>query len=156
VRIQAKTGYYAWPEDRSSRMKEVMRAIADTPFDAAEIGLRGAIEHTKGALRIRLRIETGDIVTIPDDDHHNARLDLAVLTYGQSGLLMGPATVSPINAFNLHLTDANLARALSEGIPVERDLPIDPAVTAVRLVVRDDNGGTTGSLTFSTDQLTDR
>jgi hypothetical protein len=73
------TGYYAWPEDRSSRMKG-NESHGDTPFDAAEIGLRGAIEHTKGALGIRLRIEKSDIVTIPDDDHPNARLDLAVLT----------------------------------------------------------------------------
>jgi hypothetical protein len=153
VRVQAKSGYYAWPEARSSRMKDAMRAIAATPFDAAEIGLRGEIEHTAGgALRIRLRLDAGDIVTVPGDDRHNARLDLAILTYGQGSLQSGPTTLSPINPIDLHWTDADLTKALSEGIVFAQDLHLDAATTALRVVVRDDNGGTTGSLTLPVQQ----
>jgi hypothetical protein len=132
-------------------MKEAMRAIAATPFDAAEIGLRGAIEHAAGgALRIRLRIDAGDVVTVPGDDHHDARLDVAMLTYGLGGLLRGSAAALRINPIDLHWTDAKLAKALSEGIAVVQDLHLDPAATTVRIIVRDDNGGATGSLTIAT------
>jgi hypothetical protein len=157
VRIQAKSGYYAWPEERSPRMKEAMRAIAATPFDAAEIGLQGGIEHAPGgALRIRLHLDAGDIVTVHDGERHTARLDVAILTYGQGGLLLGPTALSPINPIDLHWTDADLTKALSEGITFAQDLRMDPAATAVRIVVRDDNGGTTGSLTIPTRQLPGR
>jgi hypothetical protein len=58
---------------------------------------------------------------------------------------MGSARVSPIDAFNLHLTDANLAKTLSEGILVERiSLSILRSLPCA-LFVRDDNSGSTGA-----------
>jgi hypothetical protein len=69
---------------------------------------------------------------------------------------MGSARVSPIDACNLHLTDANLAKTLSEGILVERislsilrSLPC--ALLCATTIV-----GVQALLNPSTDQLNDR
>jgi len=43
VRIQAKTGYYAWPQDPEAEALQTIRLAVSQPSDAAEIGLRATI-----------------------------------------------------------------------------------------------------------------
>ena len=43
VRIQAKTGYYAWREGPGAKAEEAIESTIPTTFDAAEIGLRATL-----------------------------------------------------------------------------------------------------------------
>src|SRR5208283_494884 len=43
VRIQAKTGYYAWRDSPGTKSEQAIVSAVSTTFDAAEIGLRSAL-----------------------------------------------------------------------------------------------------------------
>ncbi len=84
VRIQAKTGYYAWPEPTGARSEQAIDSAVSTTFDAAGIGLRATLSpHPKGGHMVHLNahIDIRDIVLVPAGDSFSAELRLAVVGY---------------------------------------------------------------------------
>ena len=73
VRIQAKTGYYAWPEPPGTETKQVIEAAISPVFDAAEIGLRGTLStdpKDPGASHFEVRIDANDIAFSHEGDQY--------------------------------------------------------------------------------------
>jgi hypothetical protein len=61
VRIQAKTGYYAWREGPGGKAEEAIESTIPTTFDAAEIGLRASLSsNPKGVGTERLEARISD------------------------------------------------------------------------------------------------
>jgi hypothetical protein len=88
VRIQAKTGYYAWPEPPGAESRQAIEAAASTTFDAAEIGLRAAVSPDAKDARVahvRVRIEARDVALARDGDRYAGQLRLAIVGYTAQG-----------------------------------------------------------------------
>jgi len=63
VRIQAKTGYYAWHGTPGEQSTEAMQAALSTRFDAAEIGLRASLlPQGGGTVKLVAHIDAQDVV----------------------------------------------------------------------------------------------
>lgn len=139
VRIQAKNGYYAWPQSKTQQAIAAIRPVAADPVDASEIGMRGAIASlAPNHSRVNVDIDRKDVVTIDEGESHKTSLTAAVLTYGAPGTgLTAIPSLIPIDA-----------GPASPTIHFTRDIPLDPAVTAIRVIVYDGYGEKVGSLTF--------
>jgi len=61
VRVQAKTGYYAWAEPTGAKAQRAMAAAVSANDDAAEIGLRAVLSRPAKQLRISVRIDASDV-----------------------------------------------------------------------------------------------
>ncbi len=143
VRIQAKTGYYAWPEQPGIKAVAAMRLIARDPVDASEIGMRGSLTRSTaapGAFRFDVRINAADVMTIPDGNKTVGRLSAAILSYGPAGPAGGLAEIPPLIPLDVNGT--------ADGIRFAKDFRIDGDVKQIRVAVYDDLGGTVGSLTM--------
>jgi hypothetical protein len=84
LRIQAKTGYYAWKAAPGSHTQSAFAAIAAAPFDAEEIGLRATVSpyaEEDGSHLVDLRIETRDIVLAQEGDRYTGHLRIMSVPY---------------------------------------------------------------------------
>jgi VWFA-related protein len=147
VRIQARSGYYAWPEPPGARAERAIDAAASTGFDAGEIGIRGMMtpdSQNPQEVRLSLRIEAKDIVLAPSGDRYNGQLRIAMVRY----LSDGRVASSPIIPFNLDYSAAERDSSLKDGIGVAQDLTIEKGVNKLRFVVFDRSSNAIGSLTI--------
>jgi len=144
VRIQAKTGYYAWDDAPGTRSDQAIDSAVGTTFDAAEIGLRAGLSmDANGKLRLGAHIDTRDIVLVHDGERYNAELRLGIVGY-----VPGVAPMrGPVIPVDLHLSPQDRDRALEQGIAFVRDLTFSQQVETVRLVVFDRVSNAIGSVT---------
>ena len=147
VRIQAKSGYYAWPEPPGTAAKDALDAAASTAFDAAEIGLRGTLSPDPKDPRtahLNVRIDAKDIAFGRDGDQYTGQLRLAVAGLAAGGRTEG----SPVIPLDLHYSAPERDQALKEGIAFSHDVAIGGPVSKVRLIVFDRGSNAIGSLTL--------
>lgn len=121
VRLQTKTGYYAWPEDPADIARQAIQTTMAQSLDAAEIGIRATVSGR----HVQVKIDPRDIVV------NHGKLRIAVVT-------RGPVQVK--------FLDVNAAA--NQSIGYEFDVPPDPAVTSARVIVLDDISQNIGSLTL--------
>jgi hypothetical protein len=146
VRLQAKTGYYAWPDPPGTRAQQAVQQAVATAFDAAEIGLRASVAPDPKELRlghVNARIDANDIVLIHDTDQYTGQLRFAIASYPAEG----PPQLSVVIPLDLHFTAQERDRALEEGIPFSRELQLPATVRTVRLIVFDRGSNAVGSIT---------
>lgn len=152
VRIQAKTGYYAWPQLPGSRALQAMSAIEADEFDAAEIGLRASVQ-TGGAespdpAHIDLRIDARDLALARQGALYKGQLWIGTVGYSSEGK-SEPADVTP---FSIRYNAAQRQRALQEGVPVTVNVTVnlaDPGKESkFRVIVFDHGSGAAGSVTI--------
>lgn len=147
VRIQSKTGYYAWEENPGTRAEQATDMLAKTSFDAAEIGIRGSVTRSTAnakAMHLEAHIDGRDLVMVQNGDTYTTELRLRLVGYAPDGR-MQEGSVLPMD---LHLTQAAEQKALHEGLGVQQDLMLGPEIEKVRLIVFDRGSGAVGSLTF--------
>lgn len=146
VRIQAKTGYYAWEDPPGARSTAAIESAAGTTFDAAEIGLRGILSRSSasGAFRLDARIDARDVALIHAGDAYDGHLRIAIVGYARGA----PAQRSPLIPLDVHFITADRDKALQEGINFTQDLNFAPTIQYLRLIVFDRGSDTIGSLTM--------
>jgi VWFA-related protein len=147
VRIQAKTGYYAFPEPSGARAEQAVHAAAGARFDAAEIGLRATVPPSPDAQKARLeaRIDANDVALTRDGDQFSGLLRMALVRYFAGK----PPEISPLTSVEIHQTAPQREQALRDGIPVSQDFSLQDNVQAVRLIVFDSGSNTVGSVTIA-------
>jgi hypothetical protein len=148
VRIQAKTGYFAWVDEPGTGSEQAIQSVVSTEFDAAEIGLLGSLAANpkdKHAVDLTARIDARDIALAQEGDHYNGQLRLALAGY----LADGRTEISKIVPLDLHFTVAERDKALSEGIRLSRSLSIEGELRKVRLIIYDRSSNAVGSLTMA-------
>jgi hypothetical protein len=147
VRIQARTGYYAWPEPPGARAERAIETTIEAGFDAAEIGLRGAItsnpKNPQG-VHLALRVNANNIALAHDGDRYAGQLRLAMATFKSNGQIMHSA-VAPLD---LHFSASERDKVLKEGIDIAEDVALDKDVNRFKVVVFDRGSNTVGSLTI--------
>ncbi len=147
VHIQAKTGYYAWANQPGAVSEQAIRSIAPTPFDAAEIGLRGSLAtdpKDKKMAHLEARIDAKDIALGQEGDHFEGQLRVALIGYQIDGH-MEASKVMPVT---LHYTAEERDKAFAEGITLSQNVGISDQINKVRLVVFDRGSNAIGSLTI--------
>lgn len=147
VKIQAKTGYYAWAVPPGEGSEQAIRAVAGTQFDAAEIGLHGSLTadpEDKRSMHLNVPIDAHDVAFGQQGDHSDAQLRLAVVGYLSDGRVEG----SRVIPFDVHYSAEEREKARSEGIVLSRSVPVSDQVGRLRLIVFDRGSNAIGSLTF--------
>ena len=145
VRIQAKTGYYAWREPPGAQSTEAVRSALATRFDAAEIGITARLVRLSPLdARLEAHVDAHDLVLVHDGDSYHGQLRLAF-----GALIPGaqPA-LSSVMPFDLNLSSQDRDKALEQGIVVSQTLKLNEDATAVRLVVVDRSSRAVGSVTI--------
>lgn len=151
VKIQAKTGYYAWREPAGARAEQAMDSMTKTTFDAAEIGLRATLgaspaKEQDGAQTKRLTatIDARDLALVHEGDTYDADLRYQIIAYDNNGQFRH----GPIMPLDLHLTQEARDKALAEGIGVYQDFAVPPEIVKIRLAVFDRASHAVGSVTI--------
>lgn len=101
VRIQAKTGYYAWPEPPGARANAAIEETAMTAFDAAEIGLRASLllDPNGGRFfRLTAYIDANDVALAQQSGQYTGQLAVALVSYLADGRFESSPISSPGSA----------------------------------------------------------
>jgi hypothetical protein len=115
VRIQAKTGYYAWPDPPGAQARQAIDAAISTAFDATEIGLRGTLSpgpKDGRAVQFDVLIDAKDVALGREGDQYSAHLRLAFASYLAGGRIEGSAVIH----LDLHYSTQERDQALKERI----------------------------------------
>jgi VWFA-related protein len=133
VRIQAKTGYYAWEDPPGSRSAQAIDSATSTTFDAAEIGLR-----------VDAHIDAHDLALVHAGDAYNGELRLAIVGYAP-GVEPNRGPVTPLD---LHLSAQDYDKALQQGISFVQDMALAQEIKTVRFIVFDRGSNAIGSVSM--------
>jgi len=147
VRIQTKTGYYAWREAPGAKSEEAIDSATSTTFDAAEIGLRATLSpDPKGGRTVRLdaHIDTQDVVLVHTGDVYQGELRLAVVGYPPGGR----PERGPLIPLDLHYSAQERDKALQQGIGFTQNVTLAEYMKTVRLIVFDRGSNIIGSVTM--------
>jgi hypothetical protein len=146
VRIQAKTGYYAWRDAQGAKSEQAIGSVISTAFDAAEIGVRAKLSlDPKGGRTVHLdaHIDAQDVALVHEGDRYDAQLRLAVVGY-VPGVKPQPSAPIPLD---LQFSAQDRDKALQQGIGFVRDVTLPEGAKAVRLIVFDRGSNAIGSVT---------
>lgn len=150
VRIQAKTGYYAWQDPPGGATKEAIKTAIGTPFDAAEIGLRGTLSpdpNDPSAVHVAVRIDANDVTLSHDGGQYNGQLRIAIVGFRSDGFVQN----SPVVPLDLKFTPEQRQKALQDGIDFSQNLTFGDQIKRIRLIAFDRNSNAVGSLTMIID-----
>jgi VWFA-related protein len=155
VKIQAKTGYYAWHEPAGARSQQAIASVIATTFDAAEIGLRASLSRNeKDPRRVRLdaHVDVHDVAFVHEGDSDRAELRYSVMGFAPGSQPL----VGPVTPLDLRLSRQDLDKASQEGIAIQQDLSLGAEITRVRLAVFDRGSNAIGSVTIAIPALARR
>jgi VWFA-related protein len=145
VKLQSKSGYYAWAEQPADE-QDAIGTVVGSPSDSAEIGVRVVKSAAGGGLlRLKARIDAADVALIQDGNQYTGSLLVTMAGYSDEGQIQTGKLV-PVD---LKMTAAQRDQALKEGIPYETEVRVGPTVKQIRLVVLDTRLGMAGSVTVS-------
>jgi VWFA-related protein len=147
VRIQAKSGYYAWADNPGSGSEQAIHSVSATEFDAAEIGLRGTLSldpKDQHVADLNAHIDARDVELVPEGDRFKGQLSVAMVGYLNDGRIESTKVVP----FDVQYSAAERDKALEEGIAFSRNFPVAERLGKVRLIVYDRNSTAIGSLTM--------
>jgi VWFA-related protein len=146
LRIQAKTGYYAWKGPVGGRTQSAFTATAATPFDAEEIGLRATVSadpQNHAAALVNLRIDARDIALAQEGDRYTGHLEVMSEGYLPNGLI----TSGPVTPLDIDYSAAERDQALRDGIGITEKLTASQGETRFRVMVFDRGSNAVGSIT---------
>ena len=105
VRIQAKSGYYAWAEPRGVRSEQAIQTLVATTFDGAEIGIRASVSQDPATHKVHLdaHISAHDVVLVHEGIDYSGQLRLAAVGYAEGF----EPRLSPVIPLDLHLSAQN-------------------------------------------------
>ena len=145
VKVQSRKGYFALPEPKlTPRARQAAIAeVARNPLDSTGIGIT-AVAHQVGitrALKVSVVFDLHDI-RMEEKGGATGAVDIVMLNLSDQNKILGALD----QTFQLKLPPDLYARFLKDGMSVTRELPIAPDAVQFRVVVRDANTGTMGTV----------
>ncbi|MGO4880336.1 MAG: hypothetical protein ACLP59_05880 [Bryobacteraceae bacterium] len=146
--LHYRTGYFE-PErpsrDARLRQTELEQAIW-SPMDASAIELNGSVAHAAaaGAYELKLKIGLAGVDMQSANGRWDGQIEVAVVERDNSGNEYEPAS----QTLGLALRQESYDQAMKNGLPYHCAFKLDPKATSVRVVVRDLNGDSVGTLTI--------
>lgn len=147
LRIQSKTGYYAWKTEAGSRTQQAFAATASPPFDAEEIGLRATVSvdaENSASRLVKVRIEARDIALSQKGDRYTGQLRIISVGYQPNGLIAS----SPVVPLDIEFSAAERDQALRDGIDISEKLTASQGESRFRVMVFDRGSNAVGSVTI--------
>jgi len=147
VALRYRTGYFAPEEpsrDAGLRKVELERAVW-SPLDASTIQLNASVARAAaGAYELGLNIGLAAVSMQPENGRWDGQIEVALVERDNSGNEYGPAP----QTLGLALRQESHDQALKSGLPYRRTFKLDPKATSLRVVVRDLNSDSVGTLTI--------
>jgi VWFA-related protein len=146
VKIQSRKGYFALPEPKLTPQvrQAVIAEVARNPLDATGIGMT-AVAHKVGttrALKTSVLFNLRDVRMEQTNGAYSGAVDIVMLDLNDQNKILGAVD----QTFQLKLPPDLYAKLLKEGVSLTKELPIAPDAVQLRVVVRDVNTGTMGTV----------
>ncbi len=155
LHVRHRRGYFALPDvqvDQKQRDR-ILREAANSPLDDTGVGLnvRADVVDVPGArtLKTNIQIDSRDVSLQRENDRWNGALDVLLIQRGADG----KDVASELKTFTMHLTASTHEEIMKKGLTLTRNLPIQPGAAQLRIVVRDTETGSIGSLTIPLSKL---
>jgi hypothetical protein len=150
--LRYRRGYFAF-RDRSENdeaMKMDLQGAAQSPLDATSLGVtvKGTVLQPASAHSVQLQIAL-DPKQFLLQDREVGSLDLLFLQKNAAGKFLAAEK----QHFDVRFGRQEYAALAKTGLILQRKLTIDPASSEIRVVVRDAESGTIGSVTMPTKQF---
>ena len=147
VNLVSRDHYYASKDTRDAATREqgALAATFNVPGNVADIGLRVSLAAGANAnsLRLKIMVDPSDLLLARHGDAYDGQVTVSWLNYGAGREPVGaPGMSHPA----VHFGSAEMRSAMTEGIPIVQEIPIDGTVKAIRLFVVDRTTCITGSL----------
>jgi hypothetical protein len=155
VRIQAKTGYYAWQEPPGAKSEQAIDAAIPTAFDAAEIGLRATLlpdPKDAHAMQLDAHIDAHDVVLVHAGDAYSGELRYAIAVYTP----VAQPKRGPVTPLEVYFNAQDHDKALAQGIGLVQDMTLPADAENVRLIVFDRGSNAIGSVTMPVPEASPR
>ncbi len=145
VKVQSRKGYFALPEPKlTPRARQAIIAeVARNPLDSTGIGIT-AVAHQVGttrALKVSVVFDLHDI-RMEEKGSATGAVDIVMFNLNDQNKILGALD----QTFQLKLPPDLYAKFLKDGMSVTKELPIAPDAVQFRVVVRDANTGTMGTV----------
>jgi len=141
--VRYRTGYFE-PEpplrDPQRREAELRDALWQ-PVDAAAIELSGTVTPD---CQLQLNIGLAAVNLQQDGDRWSGQIEVSLFERDDSGNSYEPLT----QTLGLRLTQATFDKMLQHGLPYTHAFRLDPRATSLRVIVRDLNSASIGTLTI--------
>lgn len=151
VRIQTKSGYYAWPESPDQLTQAAIGPALAAPFDAGEIGVRGTLSpdaNDPKKQRLDVRIDAGDLALPLTGGSYSAPMRVVIAEYGADGRIQDEKD----GVLDLSYSAGERDKALQDGIGLTREIQVGgngaQAAAKVRFVIFDPGSMGIGSITM--------
>lgn len=149
VRLQARQGYFAFADQAASAKQaaDSIDAAIQSPFDAAEIGLRATstpLTTDPPGLHLEVRIDLAGVQLTQAGDTFAGQLATRFVEYQDDGAIRQ----SKPESLSLHFTREQRDAALKEGYALTEDLAVPAHVEKIRVIVFDAASTAIGSLTL--------
>lgn len=148
LKLDARQRYYAYADNRppAARMQEALLAAVRSPSDDPQIGIRATVAPAPGGqpvVKLQAQIDANDLVLREEGGFLKDHVTILLVSYNDKGPIGSPVPQD----FDLRLTKEQYAAALKDGLPFPPDVPVDPSVKKLRILVYDHPTGAIGSLT---------
>ncbi len=148
VKVQTRQGYFAFAEQAASGKQEdsAFEAAIMSPFDAAEIGLRGDAsnpENNRGLLRLDIRVDISGVHLTQAGGDYSGELAVRFAEY----LADGSVRQSKPAVLDLKLNEQQRGAVLKDGYLLTQSVTLAPGVEKIRCIVFDRATSAIGSLT---------
>ena len=146
VKIQSRKGYFALPEPKLTPQvrQAVIAEVARNPLDATGIGMT-AVAHQVGTTRVLKTSVVFDLRNVRMEQTggaYSGAVDIVMLDLNDQNKILGAVD----QTFQLKLPPDLYAKLLKEGVSLTKELPVAPDAVQLRVVVRDANTGTMGTV----------
>jgi hypothetical protein len=125
-----------------------MRSAVWSPLESTAVRVSAKVDIVDAPARqtvsVSMRIDPATVSFTHERDRWKAELDLVYVQKTAEGQQSGEGIADRIS---LALTDQTYARVMKDGIVAARTFPRHPTAATLRMVVRDADTGSTGSVT---------
>lgn len=151
--VRHRRGYLAGaaatndPKARDAALREAFQG----PLQSTTVGLSARAELGASATQvtINLSVDPSTITLDRDGGTWRGAIDVLIADVSPKGL----GTINGSANLDLTLTDEGRAKAMRDGLPITRTVPVRPGFHQLRVIVRDVPSGHVGSLLIPASQL---
>lgn len=147
VTLRYRRGYLAFSEpvkDEGQR-QAALKELVNSPLEARALGLTARFRRPVNQptrVRLMLNVDPADVLLRAEKGKSVGALDLMLVLRGAQGELLW----HEFSTLDMNLSEKSLQAMLAEGLQLDRTLEILPNAAELRVLVRDMNSGSVGSL----------
>jgi len=154
--VRYRKGYFAMrPLDTSDKTRKAeMRAAVWSPLESTAVAINARADFidapAPNTVNVFVQIDPATVSFTKEGDRWKAELDIVYVQKDDHGSLKGEGLTDRLS---LALTDATYADVVKRGIIRQQRFPRQPGAVNLRIVVRDAETGSTGSVTVPFDRI---